>query len=91
MELWKAIVGRLGGILSGLAATAVLYAACNALMDEYVTIAAGGSGAALGYWLASRGADGPLDDARTDDAFAWGFGALLGVLLMHTFAQGGLL
>jgi len=91
MEFWNAVLARKGLVLCGLVVTSVLYAGANTLLDEYVTVVAGAGGAYLGFAVAKRGTNGPLDDARTDDAFAWGLGCLVGVLAMHTLAQGGAL
>ncbi len=89
MELWNAIVARKGLVLLGAAVTAILYAIGNAFLDEYVSPLAGVAGAYAGYAYARRGTQGPLDAMRTDDACAWGLGSLIGVLAMHTLAQGG--
>jgi len=91
MELWNAVVARRGLVLFGMAVTAALYAVANALLDEYMTLIAGALGAYAGYAYVSRGSQGPLDDARADDACAWGLGTLIGVLTMHTLTQGGAL
>ena len=91
MELWSAIVARKGLILIGFAVTAVAYGALHAILDEYVTVLAGAAGAGAGYLYARRGSQGPLDATRTDDAYAWGLGALVGVVAMHTLVQGGAL
>ena len=91
MELWNAIGARAGQVLLGFGLSALLYALCNTLLDEYVTPLSGGSAAAVGYWIATRGADDPIEPARYQDASAWGLGVLAGVLLMHTLVQGGVL
>jgi hypothetical protein len=91
MELWNAVVVRKGLVSLGMLVTAVLYAIGNALLDEYVTLLAGAGGAYAGFAYLRRGSHGPLDEARTDDVYAWGLGTLIGVLAMHTLAQGGAL
>jgi hypothetical protein len=91
MELWNAVLARKGLVLLGLVVAAVLYAVGNALLDEYVAVLAGAGGAYAGYAYAGRGTREPLDEARSDDAYAWGLGTLIGVLAMHTLAQGGAL
>lgn len=91
MELWHAIMARKGLILMGTCATAIAYGVIHAVLDEYVTVLAGAAGVGAGYLYARRGTRAPLDETRTDDAFAWGLGALVGVLAMHTLVQGGVL
>lgn len=91
MELWHAIVARKGLILLGACVTAIAYAVLHAVLDEYVTPLAAAAGAGAGYLYARRGTSAPLDEARSDDAYAWAFGALMGVLAMHTLVQGGAL
>lgn len=91
MELWNAILARKAHVLLGILLTAGVYGALHMVLDEYVTVLAGAAGAGAGYLAARRGSSGPLDDARSDDAFAWSFGALVGVLAMHTLAQGGVI
>ena len=91
MELVHAISARAGLVALGALVTAVIYAAAHAMLDEYVTLLAGAAGAYAGYAWVARGASRPLEDARVDDAYAWGLGALFGVLGMHTLVQGGLL
>lgn len=91
MEMWHAIVARKGLVLLGIAVTAIAYAVFHAVLDEYVTVLAGAAGAGAGYLYARRGTTAPLDETRSDDAYAWGLGALVGVLAMHTLVQGGVL
>ena len=90
MALWTAILDRKGPIALGILLSIAAYAVFDALLDQYVTVLAGATAGGAGYLFAGRGTTGSLDAKQMDDAFAWGFGALIGVIAMHTLSQGGL-